>query len=147
MVNIIVFQSNARFESLLFKLEVLDHKARERAGVITPTLGSPIHVLLQLDAAIEVSIITKIMDIVALFHFDFCSGKLKCIFFFYPLCRLYRRSPSDMRLSSLFITIGKRRYAFNFKLRDIRRSLCIDIYTVLNLSQLHCVSLSHEGNR
>ncbi|KAF7820021.1 enhancer of polycomb-like protein 2-like [Senna tora] len=40
-------------EVLLFKLEVLDHKARERAGVITPTLGSPIPVLLRFDAAIE----------------------------------------------------------------------------------------------
>ncbi len=45
-----------RFESLLFKLEVLDHKARERAGVITPTLVSPIPVLLQFDAAVEVSV-------------------------------------------------------------------------------------------
>ncbi|XP_031269881.1 uncharacterized protein LOC116128312 isoform X2 [Pistacia vera] len=42
-----------KFEILLFKLEVLDHKARERAGLITPTLGSPIPVLLQLDVAIE----------------------------------------------------------------------------------------------
>ncbi|KAJ8433041.1 hypothetical protein Cgig2_009141 [Carnegiea gigantea] len=42
-----------KFEALLFKLEVLDHKARERAGVIIPTLGSPIPVLLQLDAAVE----------------------------------------------------------------------------------------------
>ncbi|XP_050224182.1 uncharacterized protein LOC126673908 [Mercurialis annua] len=42
-----------RFETLIFKLEVLDHKARERAGVITPTLGSPIPVLLQFDAATE----------------------------------------------------------------------------------------------
>lgn len=42
-----------RFETLLFKLEVLDHKARERAGVITPTLGSPIPVLLQFDYATE----------------------------------------------------------------------------------------------
>ncbi|GMN48157.1 hypothetical protein TIFTF001_017324 [Ficus carica] len=42
-----------KFELLLFKLEVLDHKARERAGVITPTLGSPIPILLQLDAAME----------------------------------------------------------------------------------------------
>ncbi|KAJ4844487.1 hypothetical protein Tsubulata_006323 [Turnera subulata] len=42
-----------KLESLLFKLEVLDHKARERAGVITPTLGSPIPVLLQFDAAVE----------------------------------------------------------------------------------------------
>ncbi|KAF7811265.1 enhancer of polycomb-like protein 2-like [Senna tora] len=41
------------FESILFKLEVLDHKARERAGVIMPTLGSPIPVLLQLEATIE----------------------------------------------------------------------------------------------
>nr|VDD23687.1 unnamed protein product [Brassica oleracea] len=40
-------------ETIIFKLEVLDHKTRERAGVITPTLGSPVHVLLQFDAAIE----------------------------------------------------------------------------------------------
>ncbi|RRT66945.1 hypothetical protein B296_00039728 [Ensete ventricosum] len=42
-----------KFEIILFKLEVMDHKARERAGVITPTFGSPIPVLLQLDAAEE----------------------------------------------------------------------------------------------
>ncbi|KAK7295786.1 hypothetical protein RJT34_18698 [Clitoria ternatea] len=41
------------FESLIFKLEVLDHKARERAGLITSTQGSPIPVQLSLDAAIE----------------------------------------------------------------------------------------------
>ena len=46
-----------RLEGLLFKLEVLDHKARERAGVITPTLGSPIPVLLQMDAAMEVMLL------------------------------------------------------------------------------------------
>ncbi|KAG2324464.1 hypothetical protein Bca52824_007192 [Brassica carinata] len=40
-------------ESIIFKLEVLDHKTRERAGVIAPTLGSPVPVLLQLDGAIE----------------------------------------------------------------------------------------------
>ncbi|XP_064939586.1 enhancer of polycomb-like protein 1 isoform X2 [Musa acuminata AAA Group] len=40
-------------ETILFKLEVMDYKARERAGVITPTFGSPIPVLLQLDAAAE----------------------------------------------------------------------------------------------
>ncbi|KAB1212751.1 Enhancer of polycomb-like protein 1 [Morella rubra] len=45
--------TSEKLEGLVFKLEVLDHKARERAGVITPTLGSPIPVLLQLDAAIE----------------------------------------------------------------------------------------------
>ncbi|KAH9607765.1 hypothetical protein KSS87_016905 [Heliosperma pusillum] len=45
--------SPERFENLLFKLEVLDHKARERAGVINQTLGSPIPVHLQLDAAVE----------------------------------------------------------------------------------------------
>ncbi|XP_019052069.1 PREDICTED: enhancer of polycomb-like protein 1 isoform X1 [Nelumbo nucifera] len=42
-----------KFEALLFKLEVLDHKARERAGIIMPTLGSPVPVLLQLDSAVE----------------------------------------------------------------------------------------------
>ncbi|KVH96155.1 Enhancer of polycomb-like, N-terminal [Cynara cardunculus var. scolymus] len=42
-----------KFETILFKLEVLDHKARERAGVITSTLGSPIPVLLTFDAASE----------------------------------------------------------------------------------------------
>ncbi|KAL7257831.1 hypothetical protein ACSBR1_004025 [Camellia fascicularis] len=45
--------SPEKFEIILFKLEVLDHKARERAGVIAPTLGSPIPVLLQFDAAAE----------------------------------------------------------------------------------------------
>lgn len=45
--------SPERLESFLFKLEVLDHKARERAGVITPTLAAPIPVLLQYDGAIE----------------------------------------------------------------------------------------------
>nr|XP_043607285.1 uncharacterized protein LOC122579228 [Erigeron canadensis] len=45
--------SDEKFEAILFKLEVLDHKARERAGVITPTLGSPIPVLLTFDAAVE----------------------------------------------------------------------------------------------
>ncbi|KAI3918773.1 hypothetical protein MKX01_042093 [Papaver californicum] len=41
-----------KLEILLFKLEVLDHKTRERAGVIIP-LGSPVPALLQLDVAIE----------------------------------------------------------------------------------------------
>ncbi|KAK4402056.1 Enhancer of polycomb1 [Sesamum angolense] len=42
-----------KFETIIFKLEVLDHKARERAGVITPALGSPVPVLLTFDAAVE----------------------------------------------------------------------------------------------
>ncbi|CAL9072591.1 unnamed protein product [Musa textilis] len=45
--------SSEKFETLLFKLEVLDHKARERAGIITPTFGAPISVLLHLDSAAE----------------------------------------------------------------------------------------------
>jgi hypothetical protein len=45
-----------RFESLLFKLEVLDHKARERAGLLTAPLGSPIPVLLRFETAIEVKL-------------------------------------------------------------------------------------------
>nr|CAB3482722.1 unnamed protein product [Digitaria exilis] len=40
-------------EVLLFKLEILDHKARERAGVMTPTMMGPIPVILQLDSAFE----------------------------------------------------------------------------------------------
>ncbi|XP_068642561.1 uncharacterized protein [Aristolochia californica] len=42
-----------KLETILCKLEILDHKARERAGIITPNLGSPIPVLLQLDAVSE----------------------------------------------------------------------------------------------
>ncbi|KAJ8494216.1 hypothetical protein OPV22_015937 [Ensete ventricosum] len=45
--------SSEKFETLLYKLEVLDHKARERAGVITTTFGAPIPVLLSLDAVAE----------------------------------------------------------------------------------------------
>ncbi|CAL5011782.1 unnamed protein product [Urochloa decumbens] len=40
-------------EVLLFKLEILDHKSRERAGIITPTMIGPIPVILQLDSAFE----------------------------------------------------------------------------------------------
>ncbi|KAL2491058.1 Enhancer of polycomb-like transcription factor protein [Abeliophyllum distichum] len=42
-----------KVETILFKLEVLDHKARERAGIIAPTLGSSIPVILTFDAAVE----------------------------------------------------------------------------------------------
>nr|XP_043624734.1 uncharacterized protein LOC122596249 [Erigeron canadensis] len=42
-----------KLETILFKLEVLDHKAREKAGVINPTLGAPVPVLLTFDAAVE----------------------------------------------------------------------------------------------
>ncbi|KAL5230300.1 hypothetical protein ABZP36_029076 [Zizania latifolia] len=42
-----------KLEVLLFKLETLDHKARERAGIITPTFMGPIPVILQLDSAME----------------------------------------------------------------------------------------------
>ncbi|OEL15805.1 hypothetical protein BAE44_0023176 [Dichanthelium oligosanthes] len=42
-----------KLEVLLFKLESLDHKARERAGAITPTFIGPVPVLLQLDTAME----------------------------------------------------------------------------------------------
>ncbi|KAJ8549819.1 hypothetical protein K7X08_033526 [Anisodus acutangulus] len=42
-----------KLETILYKLEVLDHKARERAGVIVNTLGSPVPVLLSFDAAVE----------------------------------------------------------------------------------------------
>lgn len=42
-----------KLEALLFKLEVLDHKTRERAGIVAPTFGSHVPVLLQPDAAAE----------------------------------------------------------------------------------------------
>ncbi|KAL8161004.1 hypothetical protein V2J09_012493, partial [Rumex salicifolius] len=42
-----------KLEILIFKLEVLDYKARERAGVITATYGAPVPALLPLDAAVE----------------------------------------------------------------------------------------------
>ncbi|KAG9135507.1 hypothetical protein Leryth_007258 [Lithospermum erythrorhizon] len=45
--------SAENFETILYKLEVLDHKARERAGIIVSTLGSAIPVLLTFDAAVE----------------------------------------------------------------------------------------------
>ncbi|GKV26856.1 hypothetical protein SLEP1_g36077 [Rubroshorea leprosula] len=45
--------SPEKFENLVFKLEILDHKARERAGVITPTFLAPIPVVLKGDAALE----------------------------------------------------------------------------------------------
>ncbi|GJR33233.1 hypothetical protein Tco_1109465 [Tanacetum coccineum] len=48
------FQLKSKLEVIIFKLEVFDHKARERAGVIAPTLGTHVHVLLTFDDAVEV---------------------------------------------------------------------------------------------
>lgn len=45
-----------RFEYMLYKLEILDHKARERQGLIGPSLGAPIPVVLSKDNALEVFI-------------------------------------------------------------------------------------------
>ncbi|XP_022895598.1 enhancer of polycomb-like protein 1 [Olea europaea var. sylvestris] len=45
--------ASEKLETILFKLEVLDHKARERAGFVAPTLGSSIPVILTFDAAVE----------------------------------------------------------------------------------------------
>lgn len=42
------------FEWMLYKLELLDHKARERGGGMPTTVGAPVPILLQQDAAIEV---------------------------------------------------------------------------------------------
>lgn len=42
---------------MLFKLEIMDHKARERAGLIIPTFSAPIPVVLKLDSALEVNIL------------------------------------------------------------------------------------------
>ncbi|GJW18053.1 hypothetical protein Tco_0025489 [Tanacetum coccineum] len=50
------FQLKSKLEVIIFKLEVFDHKARERAGVIAPTLGTHVHVLLTFDAVVEVLI-------------------------------------------------------------------------------------------
>jgi enhancer of polycomb-like protein len=43
-----------RLEVLLFKLEILDHKAREKAGIITLTIVGSVPVILQFNSAMEV---------------------------------------------------------------------------------------------
>lgn len=43
---------------MLFKLEIMDHKARERAGLIIPTFSAPIPVVLKPDSAMEVNTLT-----------------------------------------------------------------------------------------
>ncbi|CAO2823089.1 unnamed protein product [Amaranthus hypochondriacus] len=45
--------THEKFENLLFKLEVLDHKARKRAGFSMTTLGSSVPVILPINAAAE----------------------------------------------------------------------------------------------
>jgi hypothetical protein len=42
---------------MLFKFEIMDHKARERAGLIIPTFSAPIPVILKFDSAMEVNIL------------------------------------------------------------------------------------------
>lgn len=47
-----------RLEMMLFKLEIMDHKARERAGLIIPTFSAPIPIVLKPDSAMEVNTLT-----------------------------------------------------------------------------------------
>ncbi|XP_043699076.1 uncharacterized protein LOC122649885 [Telopea speciosissima] len=68
--------SPEKFESLLFKLVVLDHKARERAGIITPTLGSPIPVVLQAEAAFEALQSQSIRHSVFQFVYNYWKAKI-----------------------------------------------------------------------
>lgn len=75
------------FEIVLFKLEILDHKARERAGIITPTLGSPIPVILQFDAAAE-----------ALLSLSVECGVLQCIYDYWKEKRERWQKPILRRL-------------------------------------------------
>ena len=88
---------------------MLDHKTRERAGVITPTLSSPVHVRLQLDAAIEVYTFTSI-----LFHCLIISSVLGTYIHTEALFSSYHRPCNhcqlimeSFRLSS---TTGKARF-------------------------------------
>jgi hypothetical protein len=50
----IVSYLSSSFEWMLYKLELLDYKARERAGTIPAIHGVPVPVLLQEEAASEV---------------------------------------------------------------------------------------------
>lgn len=43
-----------RFEMMLYKLEIMDHKTAERQGSLVPVLGAPIPIVLTKDVAIEV---------------------------------------------------------------------------------------------
>ncbi len=44
---------------MLYQMETLDYKARERAGVTIPMIGSPMPVFLSKDATIEVSFLVS----------------------------------------------------------------------------------------
>lgn len=43
-----------KFEMMLYKLEIMDHKTAERQGSLVPVLGAPIPIVLTKDVAIEV---------------------------------------------------------------------------------------------
>ena len=49
-----IYPFSDRFEIMLYKLELLDYKARERAGAVPAVYGVPMPVYLQQDAAFEV---------------------------------------------------------------------------------------------
>lgn len=47
-----------RFESMLFKLEILDHKARERQAALVAMVGMPMPVVLSKEYVLEVYLLT-----------------------------------------------------------------------------------------
>ncbi|WZZ05643.1 hypothetical protein YC2023_091564 [Brassica napus] len=119
-------------ESIIFKLEVLDHKTRERAGVITPTLGSPVPVRLQLDAAIE-----------ALQSLSINYGVFQAIFNFWKDKRKRWQKPILRRLQPPPPMQRRENNVQSFeKLRQVRRNLD-QAKTILEALIKGCILKSH----
>lgn len=58
---------------MLYKLEIMDHKAAEKQGSLVPVLGSPIPVVLARDSAIEVLLTPLCSVICSLLKFYFLN--------------------------------------------------------------------------
>jgi hypothetical protein len=70
---------------MLYQMETLDYKARERAGVTLPMLGSPMPVMLTRDATIE-ALPAQTSKIVVAAVYDYWKAKVAFPFPFPCVC-------------------------------------------------------------
>lgn len=100
-----------RFEYMLYKLEILDHKARERQGLIGPSLGASTPVVLSKDNALEVFYLLPFCLLVLWHHllqlFTYCIlttfgwARLTLVLALDRLCSDFMQAESDVVLPFL----------------------------------------------
>ena len=105
-----------RFEIMLYKLELLDYKARERAGAVPAVYGVPVPVYLQQKAAFEVKNFSFCFLNSAIFrsHIVTISSQQNAKSFYCAIRFCNHRWQLNQLFWELFSSTGRKRYIVSY---------------------------------